>query len=1004
MKKYLIGLALVAFLAAIVVWRFNREITLADLQKEYLLAKTKQDSAQVIGRLEKYYLKLYVPDSLKKQVERDVALQVDTTKINWTVYQDGVVADTNVYQLEGQLQDLLPKAAIACIRDDNQSFRDLMSHTKAVAKIVDAGQQVDYWVPFVEEVNALTKEKAFAWLKAIRAEYLCWAYQDHTSKFADAERYGALSLKLLQQVNDERVRLDVMQRLQYILYIHRSSYELSLGLSQIALKHAAKIGYHKRVIHILYHQAEAFASLGQNQAALPIYDMVIKNTKKYTQLPSREWFIITSLLGKGKVNLELGEFDRAGDACNEVEMYYRLPDKDRIRLQRLRADIHRFTANYEQAEIELKKASALAESTKDTFNLIQCQNSLGVMFLELEEYGLALDYYNQAKSLFTVSVPDISTRIRIFYNIAITAALRNDFVQFEEIIKETKKIAKLVKIPFYEAQLLHSLGSLYKKTKKYTEAIYYLQTADSIFTTYGFERFSLLTRVDLVDCLIGLSRLKEAKMLISSIAPLVKRGNDVEREVDVIDRFAKIQYEERDIAGAVKASNQLIYAIAGLSSRFNNVERLMAFRQKNYDFLKSAVCYEIAYQRFDSAYYKLDNAKAYALKSKLLHKPRNNLNFSAKPKFLAKDFLINNLHARDLVIDYMTTVDTLYAFVLNHAGLHLFSKRMDLEFLKKTVHAYKDSIRRTVQVFQHYNVNRIKSHYEGTTELGQRLYQDLLGWPELQTFLQQAKQLYIIPDDFLYELPFSTLIAQRSDTRTYVANQASVVELPSARFLQAAGAKPADNQHHKKRVLISADRRFSGADRFVSKVKSLFPLTEELITDNNIFTKEDVLAKLKADYQIYILLGHASANAKYPEQSYIELSIESSNTIAPKLIQISLSDLKNVRWLNAEIVMLVGCETAMGKLYRGTGISSLLQGFLSLGVKNVVGNLWEIDASHAIPQAQDFLTAWVFTGNLSQALRESQVKTIQQLLKSDYYQQPHPYFWGSTIVLTTNTQ
>ncbi|MBV6504991.1 MAG: hypothetical protein ILNGONEN_00547 [Syntrophorhabdaceae bacterium] len=1000
MKKYLIGLTLIALLAAIAVWRFNRETTLAGLQKEYLLAKTKPDSAKVIDRLEKYYLNLPIPDALKKQVERDVALQVDTTKINPTVYQDGTVADTNISHLEGQLQGLLQKAAIAHARHENQTFQDLMSHAKTVAQTVDASKQVDYWAPFVEEVNAFTREKAVTWLKAIRAEYLCWAYQDHTSKIVDAERLGAFSLKLLQQVNDERVRLDVMQRLQFILYEHLSMYELSIALSQKSFEQAEKIKYLPRSIGILYHQAQAFARKAENQIALITYDKVIDHAQK---VKGMQFFVIHSLLGQAKAYLELGELWKALNNCKQVEIY-ELQPRDRIRLWMLEGNTLKTLGNYEEAETVLKQAITLAYTEKDTFNLIDCQNSLGVMFQELEEYDLALDYYDQARSLFTVSVPDLGTRIRIFYNIAITAALRNDFVQFEEIIKETQKIASWVKIPFYEAQSLHSLGSLYKRTKEYNSAIYYLQTSDSIFTAYGFERFALLTRIDLVDCLIGLSRFKEAKTLVSAIASLAKRGNDVEREIDAINSLAKILYEDGDIVGAVKTSNQLVDAIESLSSRFNNVDRLMAFRQKNYNFLKSAVCYEIAYQRLDSAYYKLDNAKAYALKSKLLHNQRNDLKLSASEKFPTKGFFSKNLQERDLVIDYMTTTDTLYAFVLNHAGLHLFSKGMNLEGLKKTVQAYKDSIQRTIQAFQHYNVNRLKSHYAGTAELGQKLYQDLLGWPELQAFLQQAKLLYIIPDEFLYELPFSTLIAKCSDMRTYVANQVGVVELPSARFLQTASATPTDNQLHTKRVLISVDRRFSGANRFVAKVKSLFPLTEELITDSDAFTKEDIIAKLKADYQIYILLGHGSANAEYPAQSYIELAIAAPENTAPKLIQISLSDLRNLKWLNAEMVMLVGCETAIGKLYRGTGISSLLQGFLSLGAKNVVGNLWEIDASQAIPQAQNFLTAWVLNGNLSQALQECQVATIQQLLKSDYYQQPHPYFWGSTIVLTANTQ
>jgi hypothetical protein len=43
----------------------------------------------------------------------------------------------------------------------------------------------------------------------------------------------------------------------------------------------------------------------------------------------------------------------------------------------------------------------------------------------------------------------------------------------------------------------------------------------------------------------------------------------------------------------------------------------MAYRQKIYNLLKDAVFYEIAFQRKDSAFVKLGNIKAHALKDYL---------------------------------------------------------------------------------------------------------------------------------------------------------------------------------------------------------------------------------------------------------------------------------------------------------------------------------------------------------------------------------------------------
>jgi CHAT domain-containing protein len=347
----------------------------------------------------------------------------------------------------------------------------------------------------------------------------------------------------------------------------------------------------------------------------------------------------------------------------------------------------------------------------------------------------------------------------------------------------------------------------------------------------------------------------------------------------------------------------------------------------------------------------------------------------------------------------------LYVFVLDQDGLRLLRKNIDIEALQKTVNAYKDSINKTFRSIQADNSDGINAHYANTAVLGQRLYEELLGWPEIESRLQHTNLLYVIPDEFLYELPFSTLRANRSDVQTFLVNRAAVLTLPSASLLRSenhAGAAPSHLKTMK--VLVSADKRFPGADKFVAKAKALFPLAEELMVQDSAFTKDKVLAQLQKDYQAYIFVGHGQANSQYPDQGYIELSVKTPKAPATKIVRLAMADLKTINWLAAEMVMLVGCETVGRKLYRGTGISGLQQEFLSLGVKNVLGNLWEVDATHAILQAQDFLTTWAMTGDPLRALRESQLKAVQRLQGHRYYQQPHPYFWGSSVLATVQYQ
>ena len=132
----------------------------------------------------------------------------------------------------------------------------------------------------------------------------------------------------------------------------------------------------------------------------------------------------------------------------------------------------------------------------------------------------------------------------------------------------------------------------------------------------------------------------------------------------------------------------------------------------------------------------------------------------------------------------------------------------------------------------------------------------------------------------------------------------------------------------------------------------------------------------------------------------MEFSVKTADSRS-QIVRLSMSDLKKIEGFNADLVMLIGCETADGPLYRGTGIAGLHQGFLMLGAQNVFGNLWEVDASMAIGLAQKFLDSWASDHNGAEALRKSKISTIKELRRNAYFLKPHPYFWGSSIILTS---
>ncbi len=992
MKKYLIAFFIAAALIAAAIWWWRDETTLAELQKQYLLAETEAEKAKVVEWVEKFYLKLSIPDSIRQRLDQEVARQIDAAKI--TVEE--VAPDTNVYRLESRLQDLLRQAAIARARNENEIFQTIIKQAQYLAQKVDAETHNDYWKPFVEHVSIFTREEARTWLKARKAERL---YVDHSSlgRQKDAEFYAALGLQLVQRIDDQRLYLDIIQRLQRILSEYYSMYELSIALAQKSLPQAEQIKYYSRVNGLLYVQAEAFSGMGQNQAARALYDQVSSNAEKFNQIDDMSWYKRNILLRMGDIYRDLGEFEKAWQVCREAERLIS-NESEIIDLQILKFNLFLAMGRYGEAKEELKKAMELADSRRDNENLIRCFINFGALHGRLTEYDLAMAYYQRAQALFTAFSPNLPQRLLVFANIAEILAVQQDSSQLQQMIDEAKGFLRLAYNPYLEALILSDIGVWYQLARKYRASIEYYQKADSIADQNGFLRFALEKRIDRIDCLIALSRFSEAKALLTEAETLARGLNHLIGLINVLERSAQIQYREGNMAQAIEISNRLCHELDVISSRLNDSELLIAYRQKIYDALKNAVLYEIALHHNEAAFIKLDAAKAYALKNRLLNRQAAGEATNGKPRH--SDFVRSRLRAGQLVLDYMITPDTLYVFVLDQSGLQLRRKKIDSRVLQQTTRAYRDSINRSLRLFQKHDVNFAKAHYTGALALAEKLYEELLGWPEIAARLPQTDLLYIIPDEFLYEVPFSTLIANRSDTQTFLVNHTAVLASPSASLLPVEKrAAAVSNQPKTFKALISADKRFPGAEKFVKKVKELFPLAEELIVQDGNAAKDHALAQLQKGYQVYIFVGHGQANSQFPDQGYIELAIKISKAAATKTIRLTMADLKAINWLGAEMVMLVGCETAGGKLYRGAGISGLQQEFLALGAKNVLGNLWEVDATYAIPQAQDFLATWAATCDLPRALQTSQRQTLQRLQESRYYQLPHPYFWGSAILL-----
>jgi len=96
-----------------------------------------------------------------------------------------------------------------------------------------------------------------------------------------------------------------------------------------------------------------------------------------------------------------------------------------------------------------------------------------------------------------------------------------------------------------------------------------------------------------------------------------------------------------------------------------------------------------------------------------------------------------------------------------------------------------------------------------------------------------------------------------------------------------------------------------------------------------------------ADYRFVHFATHGFVNAQQPELSGVVLSlIDRAGREQDGFL--SAADIFNLR-LPADLVVLSGCRTGLGKDVRGEGLVGLTRAFMYAGAGHVVASLWNVD-------------------------------------------------------------
>lgn len=334
------------------------------------------------------------------------------------------------------------------------------------------------------------------------------------------------------------------------------------------------------------------------------------------------------------------------------------------------------------------------------------------------------------------------------------------------------------------------------------------------------------------------------------------------------------------------------------------------------------------------------------------------------------------------LVEYFMGRDMAWAFVVTSAALEVVPLDNNYPMVDKV-----RAQRATVEAFQFSSTDR-QQLCENYRELGHELYEVLIAPLERQ--LQLPERLLIVPGGVLGLLPFDALLTGvpgHCDFRKmpYLLDRYEISYAYSATFQQAVKQRPANGQGTVTFAPAFGEGGSFGALSFNQ------PQAEAVAASFNgraYLGQDATIARLKSvarEASVLHFATHAQANTETGDFSFIIFSDG-----AGKYDSLFVKDI-NLLPLQADLVVLSGCETFVGQWYEGEGVINLARSFLVAGASSVVSSLWSINDDASSGLMEDFYSALKSGATRPAALR----KAKQQQITTGGKLGAHPVYWAA---------
>ena len=279
-----------------------------------------------------------------------------------------------------------------------------------------------------------------------------------------------------------------------------------------------------------------------------------------------------------------------------------------------------------------------------------------------------------------------------------------------------------------------------------------------------------------------------------------------------------------------------------------------------------------------------------------------------------------------------------------------------------------------------------------------------------------GKDLIVVPHDILHYLPFHALYSPQG---RYLVEDHAINYLSGASLLPFVAGK----RREGSKKILSIGNPHSDENRGnlplaeleASEIKKQFPASMVLLRQD---ASEAKIKSLSPHYDVLHFAAHAELSKKEPLASSVLLASDAGEDGRLEVREIFGMN------LNANLVVLSGCETGLGALSNGDELVGLTRAFIYAGTPSVVASLWKVDDASTAHLMSSFYRN-LKTMTKVEALRQAQLDVIRgqlnreplamrgvggigklgetpavkSLFQNAVVSTSHPYFWAPFVLV-----